>query len=395
MSERDAERLAKLWSLDEHVAFLNHGSFGACPTPVLESQQALRERMERQPVQMLHRDLGALLDVAREELARFVGADAEGLAFVPNATTGVNTVLRSLRFGPDDELLVTNQAYGACRNAVHFVADRAGARVAQVEVPFPCEGPQQVIDAIVGAVTERTRLALIDHVASPTGLVFPIAEITAALRERGVQVLVDGAHAPGMVELNVDAIGADYYVGNCHKWLCAPKSAGFLSVQPQHRSAIRPLTISHGASAPEDRRFRAEFDWVGTIDPSAVLCVPEAIHTLAAFVPGGWPEVRARNHGLAVRARQLLCAALGAEPPCPEDMIGSMAAVPLPPPHGNPFKLHRILLEQHRIEVQVYPVGPGRRLLRVSCQLYNELEQYQHLAKLLPEALEAEAALED
>jgi len=222
-----SKQFLQYWSLDPSITFLNHGSFGACPLPVLAKQQQLRARMEQQPLQFFGRDLEALLDQARAKLAAFVGADADDLAFVPNATTAINTVLRSLRFQPGDELLTTNQEYNACRNALNYIAERYGLKVVVAEVPFPIEASEQVVDAIVGCVSPKTRLALIDHVVSQTGLVFPLAELVQALTERGVETLVDGAHAPGMVPLNLQAIGATYYTGNCHKWLCAPKGAAF------------------------------------------------------------------------------------------------------------------------------------------------------------------------
>lgn len=384
------EQLARLWSLDERVIFLNHGSFGACPTRVLEHQQALRERMERQPVQMLQRDLPELATNARRRLSHFVGADPEGLAFVRNATAGVNTVLRSQRLRAGDELLVTNHAYGACRHALDFVAEQAGARVVVVKVAFPVSGADAIFEAVMAAVTERTALALIDHVTSPTALIFPVERLVPALQARGVRVLIDGAHAPGMLALDLEALGADYYVGNCHKWLCAPKSVGFLSVAAQHREHTRPLVISWGAGAPPERRFREEFDWLGTQDPTPMLCVPEAIDVLGALLPGGWDAVRARNHALAVEAQALLCDALEIEPPCPSELLGSMAAVPIRA--GNPHTLQRILLEDHRIELPVNAREDGTRLLRASTQLYNSRAHCEALAEAVPRALATEKA---
>ncbi len=381
------------WSLDPAVAFLNHGSFGACPLAVMDAQQQWRSRIERQPLQFFGRDLEPLLDTARHELAAFVGADPENLAFVPNATTGINTVLRSLTLSPDDELLTTNQEYNACRNALHYVAERAGAKIVVASIPFPIESPQQVIEAVLGCVSARTRLVLIDHIVSQTGLIFPLEPLVTELNRQGIETLVDGAHAPGMVPLKLSAIGATYYTGNCHKWLCAPKGAAFLVVQRDRQSAIRPLTISHGANSPRtDRtRFRLEFDWTGTDDPSPYLCIPEAIRVMGSLLPGGWDELMATNHALAIAGRQVLCQTLNIPPPCPDDMLGAMAVVTLP--DGNPQWLQDTLLERYQIEVPIVPYPtPSSRQVRISAQLYNSLEQYSDLAAAIAELLSDAAA---
>lgn len=293
----DTSYFQSFWSLDPAITFLNHGSYGACPLPVLEAQQRLREQLEREPLRFFMREYEALLDTARSQLAAFVGAEVDELAFVPNATTGVNSVLRSLPFTPSDEILTTNQEYNACRNALNFIASRTGAKVVVATVPFPLESPNQVVEAVMERVSPRTRLALLDHVTSQTALIFPIQELVNKLAARGVDTLVDGAHAPGMVPLNLHEIGATYYTGNCHKWLCAPKGAGFLYVRRDRQSAIRPLTISHGANSrrTDKSRFQLEFDWTGTDDPTAYLCVPEAIQFLGSLLPGGWSQLMQNN----------------------------------------------------------------------------------------------------
>jgi len=387
------------WWLEPAVAFLNHGSFGACPRPVLAVQREWRERLERQPVQFLVRELETHLDAARAALADFVGAAAADLVFVPNATTGVNTVLRSLIFQPGDELLVTNQEYNACRNALNFVAEHCGARVVVVPLPFPFTQADELIAPVLAAITPRTRLALLDQVTSQTGVVLPIARLVAELNQRGVDTLVDGAHAPGMVPLNLRALGAAYYTGNCHKWLCAPKGAALLHVRRDKQAAIRPLTISHGANSTRtDRsRFHLEFDWPGTWDPSAALSVPTAIQFMGAQLPGGWPEVMARNRALALAARKTLAGSLGVPEPCPAEFIGSLAAVPLPdaPPDAGPrqpyqeYPLQAALRVKHGIEVPIisWP-APPRRCLRISAQLYNALPEYERLARVLTAELQ-------
>lgn len=384
--------LRSQFALDPAVTFLNHGSFGATPTSVLAVQRAWQDRLEAEPVRFFLRELPAALAEVRARLGAFVGADPDDLALVTNASSGVNTVLRSLAFAPGDELLTTDHEYNACKNALDFVAARSGARVVVVEIPFPIAHASEVTERLLRAVTPRTRLALVDHVTSQTGLVFPIAEIVRALQGRDVDVLVDGAHAPGMVPLDLGELGAAYYTGNCHKWLCTPKGAALLHVRRDRQAAIRPLVISHGANAALDgrTRFRAEFDWCGTSDPSAWLAIPTAIDHLASLVPGGFSEVMRHNRALALEARDLLCATLGVEAPAPDDMIGALAAVPLPDGDGGyapPLYLDALqerLWVEHRIEVPIIPwPRPPKRLVRVSAQLHNTRADYEKLAVAL------------
>lgn len=387
-----ARELREHWDLDPEVVFLNHGSFGACPRVVLAAQSELRARLERQPVRFFVRELPALLDAARDELAAFVGADPADLVFVRNATEGVAAVLASIELAPGDELVITDHGYNACNNAVRHVASRTGARVVEARIPFPIAGPAAAVEAIEAALSPRTRLVLVDHVTSPTGLVLPVAAIVAAARARGVECLVDGAHAPGMLPLDLNALGAAYYTGNLHKWVCAPKGAALLHVRRDRHAGLHPAVISHGYNAPRPRsQLHVEFDWTGTSDPTPWLCVPAALRAVAALVPGGWPEVRARNHALACAGRRIVAAALGAELPAPEDMLGSLASVALPPgpaaPQATPLytdPLQDALLFRHGIEVPIPPwPAPPRRLLRISAQLYNETGDYEALARAL------------
>jgi len=386
------------WTLDPGTTFLNHGSFGAAPKRVLTRQRELRDQLERNPVRFFDREYSDRLDRARAELAAFVGADPEGIAFVSNASSGVNAVLRSRGFDPGDELLVTDQAYPACRHALEFVAERSGASIRVVEVPFPVDDADAIVDSILEAATPRTELALLDHVASPSGLVYPVGRIVDALEERDVETLVDGAHAPGLVDLDIGAIGPTYYTGNCHKWLCAPKGAAFLWVDEHERGAIHPLTISNAYRTETSDRsaFRNEFDWTGTRDPTPWLATPTAIEFLSSLVPDGWERVRSRNRRLALRAREILCDALGAKPPTPDSLVGAMAAVPLPDDPSlesagplEPPTLEKRLSREHGIEVPVnsWP-GHERTYVRASAQLYNRVEQYEQLASVLVDELE-------
>jgi isopenicillin-N epimerase len=400
--------LAAQWALDPAIAFLNHGSFGACPRVVLDAQRRYRDRMEWQPVQFLARDLPGLLATARRDLGDFVCADPDDLAFVANATGAVNAVVRSLRFAPGDELLTDDHEYNATINVLRHVAERDGARVVVASIPFPVGSEDAVVDAILGAVTDRTRLALISHVTSPTALVFPIERIVAGLAGRGVETLVDGAHAPGMLPLDLDRLDAAWYTGNLHKWVCAPKGAAFLHARRDRQPGIRPNTISHGANALLDAeggaeaadgaaaagrtRYRAEFDWQGTLDPTPWLAVSDALRFGGGVLPGGWPEVMDRNRALTLRARTALTAALGldAAAPAPESMLGSMVALPLPtdgalaatgggssPLDTDP--LQKRLIDEYQVEVPIYPwpvpaaesARPAARLIRVSSALHN------------------------
>lgn len=386
------------WLLEPGVSFLNHGSFGACPEPVLEAQRAWRDRLEREPVRFLDRELEGHLDVARNDVAAFLGADPAGLAFVPNTTTGVSTVLASRHFNSGDELLACDHEYNATLNALRAAAERDGATVVLVRVPFPVADPSQVVEAFLEAVTPRTRLALVSHVTSPTALVMPIAALVRELDRRGVDTLVDGAHAPGMLTVSLDELGAAYWTGNGHKWLCAPKGSGILHVRADLRAGLRPLVVSHAANTDRtDRsRFHLGFDWTGTGDPTPYLAMPAAIRFVGGLHEDGWPGLMAANGALARVGRDRLCEALGVPWPAPDTMLGSMAAVPLPdvvPTAAAAEQLQAALLDEDRIEVPVlvFPVRaavevggcPAQALVRISAQRYNRPEEYAWLAERL------------
>lgn len=385
------------WSLDPSVTFLNHGSFGACPRVVLEKQLEYQRELEREPVDYLVRRIAPLIDENRGELAKLVGADPADMVFVQNATAGVNSVVRSLDFQPGDEILVTAHDYNACRNVIRYVAERTGAVVVEVPLPLPITSPQQIVDSVLERVTKRTRLAMIDHITSPTALVFPIEQLVRELDQRGVDTLVDGAHTPGMLPLNVDRIGAAYFTANCHKWLCTPKVVGFLHVRRDRQKGIQPTIISHGWNRPRPgySPFLDGFDWPGTLDPSPWLCIGESIRFLSGLLPGGLEALMRRNHELAVVAQRILCERLGVRPVGVESMLGSMAAVHLPdnptafdsdgkPSPMEEWRLNNELFAKHRIEVPAFfwPAAP-KMILRVCAQAYNHPAQYEHLAEIL------------
>lgn len=384
---------AARWALDPTVVFLNHGSFGACPRDILALQAGLRARLEAEPVRFLVREMEPLLDASRARLAQLVHTAPENLAFVQNATAGINAVVRSLEFRPGDEILTTNHAYNACHCALAEAARRAGARLVVARVPFPLAGADEVVAAVLAAVTPRTRLAMLDHVTSPTALAFPVERLVTELADLGVETLVDGAHAPGMLPVALDALRPAYYAGNCHKWLCAPKGAGFLYVRPDLQEGIQPTVISHGYNTPRPGRpaLHTRFDWVGTLDPTPWLCVGAAIDWCEALLPGGLAELMRRNRELACAARRLLCAALEVPPPCPEELLGAMATLELPercqgatPPPGAIDPLQSRLLEHYAIEVPVVNWGaPARRYVRISAQAYNSRAHFVWLGEAL------------
>ncbi len=396
------------WRLDPAVTYLNHGSFGACPLPVLEAQARWRRRMEADAVRFFDDDLEGLLEQARRWVGGFIKADPDGLAFLPNATTGISTVLRSLDLRPGDELLTTDHEYNATINALRESAARCGATVVVARVPFPLGARDDVVGALLAAVTNRTRVALVSHVTSPTAVIFPIEEIVGEMSARGIETIVDAAHSPGMVPVDVDALGAAWWVANGHKWLCAPKGSAVLWVRDDQRGHIRPLVISHGANDPRvaegsRNRFRLEFDWPGTVDPTPQLAMADAVELVAGMEPGGWPAIMAANHALALEGRDAVAGALGIDPPVPDGLLGSMAALPLPGEASDEraAAIHRRLREDHGIVVPVsaWPVraarrpghGPSRVLLRISAQRYNEPADYELLAAALPGVLAAEA----
>lgn len=362
--------------LDPSWTFLNHGSFGSTPRALLDLQATWREQMEAQPVLFLHRRLPALLDEQRAAIAPFLGADPAGLAFVRNATTGVAVVLNSLELQPGDEILLTDHGYGAVARAVEHLCRRSGAHVVTVPVPFPIEGPAPVVQAIAAGLSPRTRLCIVDWITSPTALVFPVAEITALCRERGVPVLVDGAHTPGQVPVDLAALGADYYTGNLHKWLCAPKGTAVFWAAPRWRRAIHHPVVSHGLGLG----LHAELDWTGTDDPTGWLCAAAAV---ALHREAGEASLRAAHHRLLCEARALLCERLDLSAPAPQSLLAAMVTLPLPGRTEADFVEVQAALHTQRVEVPVIPWG-GRLWFRISAYAtYNRIEQYERLALVL------------
>lgn len=367
------------WHLDPAALTVNHGSFGATPKSVLAAQDEWRQRMEAQPTRFMALTLPEALRAAAGRLASFLGARAEDVAFTDNATTGCNAILRSLRLAPGDEILMLDHGYGAVKNTARHVAALAGARMVEAALPFPRPDGDAIVAAMSVALTPRTRLVVIDHITSPSALVLPIAPIIAACHAAGARVLIDGAHGPGQVDLDLDALGADWYAGNCHKWLMAPKGCAFLWARADRQDDLHPVAISHGYG----KGYLAEFDWTGTRDPSAFLAVGAAID----FYEGlGGARLARRNTALAAEAGNLLARRFGTECGSTGDTRGAMALVRLPilgpVDQARALVLRQRLLRDHATDAPLNAIG-GAVWLRLSAQAYNEIGDYERLGDIV------------
>lgn len=377
------------WLLEPKVAFLNHGSYGAVPRCVFVEQTRWRLRIEAEPVELLGRRSAALLAEARKPIGDWLGMNADDFGFVTNATEGVNAVLQSIPLRAEDELLTTSHVYHAVRQAMKHAARRAGAGYREIEIPLPVHSPKQIADLVLSGITPSTRLLVVDHITSPTALLFPIETITAECARRGVEVLIDGAHAPGTVPLNVPATGATYYAGNLHKWACAPKGSGFLWVRRDRQSIVHPLVVSHFLG----EGFAREFGWQGTRDMSGWLSVPRAIQFMSDI---GWEKIRTHNHAIAAWVQQLLCEMWDVAPLSPPDgsMLGSMVTMALPKPLSDLTEtdaavIQRRLYDDYRIEAPLMRWG-GRTYVRPCCQIYNTAEEYERLGNAVRELAKAD-----
>ena len=379
--------MRRLWPLEPESIYLNHGTVGVTPRAVLDAQQRWRDRIERHPSKFLLRNLWSftgsdaddptLLRQAAARVAAFVGAPADDLVFVDNTTTGVNAVVRSLPIEAGDELVITDHAYGGIVTAVRYIADRAGATVTTVQVPYPQFDQRVLVERVAAALTRRTRLVLVDHIAAQSALIFPVRDLVRVCHDAQVPVLVDGAHVPGALDLNVSAIGADFYVANLHKWAMAPRSSAFMVVAPGFQSQIHPAVISWGLG----EGFIREFGWVGTRDPTPWLAAPDGIEFLESL---GLDAVRHYNHDLAWRAARHLTAVWNTSVGFDESVVGSMVTVPVPASVGSTkadaVRLRDRLLFEHNIEVQVHERA-GQLWVRVSAQVYNDDNDIDRLAQ--------------
>ena len=367
--------------LDPTIAFLNHGSFGATPRPVFEKYQWWQRELERQPVEFLGRRFNDLMRESRKSLAEYIHTHANNLIFVANATTGLNIVARSLALNPGDEILTTDHEYGALDRTWRFVCSKTGAVYKQHPIPLPITTAKDFIEQIWSAVTPRTRILFLSHITSPTALIFPIQELCRRARERGIISIIDGAHALGQIPLDMEAIGADFYSSNAHKWLCAPKGSAFLYARPAMQHLIEPLVVSWGyqSERPGTSKFIDEHEWTGTRDPAAWLTVPHAIDFCNEH---SWDDVRLKCHTLAQYTREQIGKLTGVPPICPDssDWYMQMFAAPLPP--CDSAKLKTQLYDEFRIEVPIVE-WQGKPFIRVSIQAYNTGDDVEHLIDAL------------
>ncbi len=381
-----AAALRELFLLCPDVVFLNHGSFGACPRPVFKAYQAWQLELERQPVEFLGRRFKDLMREARQSLAAFVGADADDLVYVPNATTGLNVVIRSLPLREGDEVLATDHEYGALDRAWRFICGKRGARYINQPLSLPpasapTESAEQVVEALWARVTERTRVLFLSHITSPTAIILPVAELIQRARAAGILTIIDGAHAPGQIPLNLAALGADFYSGNCHKWMMSAKGSAFLYARREAQHLVEPLVVSWGweAKEPGPSRFVDEQEWQGTRDIAAYLSVPAAIQFMAEH---DWPHVQRECHALVRYARERVGGLTGLPPLVPDspEWFAQMAALPLPPCDLDALKLR--LYDEFAIEIPTVDCN-GRHFVRISIQGYNTQADVDALVEAL------------
>lgn len=368
-----ASELRAEFLLDPSVTFLNHGSSGARPRPVVEAYQEWQRVLEEEPVDFVERRLPDLLDRVRARLAAYVGAPSSDLALIQNATTGINIAARSLDLRPGDEILTTNLEYGACEMAWKWLCAHTGARLVLAEIPLPVD---DVVDRLFDCRTGRTRVVYVSHITSATALRLPVEEIVVRARSENLITIVDGAHATAQLPLDLVALGADFYAGSCHKWLCAPRGTGFLYVRPEHQVRVDGATVNWGYEAPATFISRTEEQ--GTRDVAAPLAVMAAMEFQESR---HWDAVRERCHHAAVHTRSRLCELLGTEPIAPPGMLGQMATVRLPTAMHD---LGARLFTDHRIEVNV-----AADRFRVSIAPYTTDDDLRHLFEVLPSALRA------
>lgn len=373
----------ELWGLDPTIVFLNHGSFGATPKSILATQARWRSTMEEDPVYFMMEIAPKLIRASAERLADFLHTSSDQIVFVENATSGVNAVLRSLLpvLRSSDEILTTSHVYGAVWQTLLYLQDSTGVRLVTAEVPFPITHKDEIIQAVKNAITPATKLVVIDHITSPTGILFPIEEIIQICKELEVYTLIDGAHAPGNVPINLDELQPSWYTGNCHKWMCAPKGTAFLWTSKEMAPFTHPTVLSHNYRAG----FIHEFDWTGTKDLTGILCLPDVLDLISEW--GGVEEMTRKNKELLLKGRAILTSALAIEAPAPESFLTTIATLQLPfeisPKEETKLELNARLRKERSIQLPFMPFN-NQMWFRISAFLYNTEDEYQYLAESLP-----------
>ncbi len=384
--------LIENWNLDTNIVYLNHGSFGATPKKVLQAQQAIQAEMEAEAIDFFVDKLPTYIDESKTALAAFVGTSSNNIVFTPNTTTGVNTIFNSIACKPGDEWLVTNHTYGACVHAAKHYTHRNGATITTAQIPFPLQTDDEILDAIAAAITSKTTLALIDYITSATATIFPVKKIIELLHSKNIEVLIDAAHAPGMVDLNIDELKADYFVANCHKWICSPKGSAFIYVAPQYQSKIHPLIISHYNDTAEGTaaHWSNQFMFDGTHDYSAYITVKDAILEMQNIAKLDWAGIRNANHELVWTGANKIADAFDVKLPTPKHMVGTICNIPvlngqlLQHKYMGKTELKQKLFDEFSIEVPliIFPSAPTQ-WIRISAQLYNNMDQYDYLTDCL------------
>lgn len=383
--------LSTEWSLDSELVFLNHGSFGATPNYVLDRQRDYIRSLESSPVEFSVRTMYPLYYEAKKSLAEFVGTSENNIYFVPNTTIGVNHVLHNIR-DEKKNWLATNHNYGACIHAIEKIAGLKNCQVIKAEIPYPIDSKSTILEHIENAILPNTTLALIDFISSATAIIFPIREIIQLLHSKNIKVIIDAAHAPGMVDFNLDDLDADYFIANCHKWICSPKGSAFVYVNPKHQTDFKPVFYSfyNDWDTDNSRHWSNQFIWEGTKDYSAYFAVKDSLEFMPSLMEGGWNSIKKHNRDLALKGAKYIADKLEVSLPAPDFMLGSIINIPLPDDRIPSIKFNYFssikneLFDKYKIEVPTmfFPQAP-QQYVRISAQLYNSMEQYEYLADSL------------
>ena len=371
------------WPLEKDMIFLNHGSYGAAPFSVLSEQANIRARLEQQPCRFINIEAPKEIRSSASKLASYINAKSSNVVFVENTTSGINAVMKSIKLGAGDEIIITDHIYNAVRKTLEFVTQTVGARLVEIPIGLPIKSGEEITNKIAESITSKTKLLVVDHIASVSAIIFPIREILIKARKLGVLTLVDGAHAPGMLELNLEKLDFDWYIANCHKWLCSPKGAAFLVTRPAYQTTTHPTTISHDLG----KGYTCEFDKIGTRDSSAWLTVPKAIEFCESL---GGQKMRERNHRVAIKAAQKLCSRWGTELGAPKELFGSMITIRIPgelhASRETADKIKSFLWSNHRTEVHIMPFS-NALWLRLSVHAYNTLDECLRVGPLIEKVI--------